>query len=105
VKLARRHEGCYFHPTHTTGETFTKIGRNLIREREYMSDISAPPKLLPFVPVERFDLPAEDLQRPIWEIFRELGSQIPEEEIAKLPSDGAERLDHYLYGATQQETG
>lgn len=41
--------------------------------------------------------------RPIWEIFAELSAQVPAEEWRKLPSDGAEQHDHYLYGAPKKE--
>ena len=37
--------------------------------------------------------------RPIWEIITELSDEIPSEEWAKLPTDGAEQHDHYLYGS------
>lgn len=40
--------------------------------------------------------------RPIWEIIVELSSQIPLEEWAKLPADGAEQHDHYLYGSPKR---
>jgi predicted KAP-like P-loop ATPase len=39
---------------------------------------------------------------PIWEIFEQLSQQIPIEEWSKLPSDGAEQHDHYLYGAPKR---
>lgn len=41
--------------------------------------------------------------RPIWEVITEISSQIPEEEWAKLPSDGAINHDHYLYGAPKKK--
>ncbi len=41
--------------------------------------------------------------RPIWEVITEISSQIPEEEWAKLPSDGSSNHDHYLYGASKKE--
>ncbi len=41
--------------------------------------------------------PPESTRRPISEIFEELSSQIPLEEWAELPRDGAEQHDHYLY--------
>lgn len=41
--------------------------------------------------------------RPIWEIFEQLSQQIPIEEWSKLPSDGAEQHDHYLYGAPKRK--
>jgi hypothetical protein len=40
--------------------------------------------------------------RPIWEIIQELSSQIPIEEWAELPADGAEQHDHYLYGSPKR---
>jgi len=46
--------------------------------------------------------PAESRRRPISEIFEELSSQIPHEEWAELPRDGAEQHDHYLYGSPKR---
>jgi len=40
--------------------------------------------------------------RPIWEIIAELSSEVPMEEWAKLPTDGAEQHDHYLYGSPKR---
>ena len=40
--------------------------------------------------------------RPIWEVIAEISSQVPDEEWAKLPTDGAENHDHYLYGAPKK---
>jgi Tfp pilus assembly protein PilN len=50
---------------------------------------------------ERLALP-ESTRRPISEIFEELSSQIPIEEWAELPQDGAEQHDHYLYGSPKR---
>lgn len=41
--------------------------------------------------------------RPIWEVIAEISSQVPDEEWAKLPADGAENHDHYLYGAPKKQ--
>lgn len=41
--------------------------------------------------------------RPIWEVITEISSQVPEEEWAKLPSDGSINHDHYLYGSPKKE--
>ncbi len=41
--------------------------------------------------------------RPIWEVIAEISSRVPEEEWAKLPADGAENHDHYLYGAPKKQ--
>jgi hypothetical protein len=40
--------------------------------------------------------------RPLWEIAQEISSQIPVEEWKKLPPDGAEQHDHYLYGSLKK---
>jgi hypothetical protein len=40
--------------------------------------------------------------RPLWEIAEEISSQVPLEEWAKLPGDGAEQHDHYLYGSPKK---
>jgi Arc/MetJ-type ribon-helix-helix transcriptional regulator len=42
--------------------------------------------------------PAAPTHKPIWEEIYELTASIPDEEFLKLPVDGAEQLDHYLYG-------
>jgi hypothetical protein len=36
--------------------------------------------------------------KPFWQWIVELGESIPAEEWAKVPTDGAKNLDHYLYG-------
>lgn len=46
--------------------------------------------------------PCESKRRPISEIFVELSSQIPLEEWAELPRDGAEQHDHYLYSSPKR---
>jgi hypothetical protein len=48
--------------------------------------------------------PAEVVQpvsdgKPLWQAIVELGESVPEEEWAKVPTDGARNLHHYLYGA------
>jgi len=41
--------------------------------------------------------------KPIWELFEEFTKDIPEDVLAKLPTDGAVQHDHYLYGSPKQE--
>ena len=41
-------------------------------------------------------------RKPIWQVADELRESIPEEEWAKLPVDGAEQLDHYIYGSPKR---
>ncbi len=40
--------------------------------------------------------------RSIWEVIREITADVPDEEWAKLPTDGAEQHDHYLYGTPKK---
>jgi hypothetical protein len=48
------------------------------------------------------DAPADSAQqpesRPIWELIQDNMKDVPPEEFAKLPTDGAKEHDHYLYG-------
>jgi len=41
--------------------------------------------------------------RPLWEIAEEISAQVPIEEWEKLPADGAEQHDHYLYGSPKKD--
>ena len=36
--------------------------------------------------------------KPFWEIAEELFAAIPDEALARLPTDGAAQHDHYIYG-------
>lgn len=51
---------------------------------------------------QRHVLP-EQIHQPIWEKIREIAKQVPEEEWDRLPADGAEQHDHYLYGVPKRE--
>ena len=46
--------------------------------------------------------PAAPGHKPIWEVFEEITASIPEEEWARLPTDGAEQHDHYIYGTPKR---
>lgn len=39
----------------------------------------------------------------LWEKIVARGKRIPDEELARIPTDGARNLDHYLYGAPKQD--
>ena len=41
--------------------------------------------------------------RPLWEIAEEISAEVPLEEWEKLPADGAEQHDHYLYGSPKRD--
>ena len=36
--------------------------------------------------------------RPIWEVILDNMKDVPPEDLAQLPKDGATEIDHYLYG-------
>ena len=40
----------------------------------------------------------------IWEVAEELFGAIPDEELARLPTDGAAQHDHYIYGIPKRPT-
>ena len=44
------------------------------------------------------EIPFDSSAKPIWQRFAEIASMIPDDELRKLPVDGAERLEEYLYG-------
>ena len=44
-----------------------------------------------------------DDSQAIWEIVAGIGASVPIDEWAKVPSDFAENLDHYLYGTPKRE--
>lgn len=42
--------------------------------------------------------------KPLWEQILEMTAEVPDEEWAKLPTDGAEQHDHYIYGTPKRPT-
>jgi Arc/MetJ-type ribon-helix-helix transcriptional regulator len=45
---------------------------------------------------------AAQARKPIWEEILEMTADIPDEEFDKLPVDGAEQHDHYIYGTPKR---
>ncbi len=45
--------------------------------------------------------PAE-IYQPIWKLFAEAFKDVPEEELERLPTDGATQHDHYIYGTPKR---
>ena len=43
-----------------------------------------------------------EARQPIWEAFIEASLEIPEEELDRLPPDGAAQHDHYIYGTPKR---
>jgi hypothetical protein len=46
--------------------------------------------------------PAPARRKRIWEVAEDLRRSVPAEEWAKLPADGAEQHDHYIYGTPKR---
>ena len=40
--------------------------------------------------------------KPIWEVIEEIVADLPESVLEKLPVDGAEQHDHYIYGTPKR---
>ena len=53
-------------------------------------------KILADAPVSRASQKCES--RPIWDVILDNMKDVPREEFAKLPNDGASERDRYIYG-------
>jgi hypothetical protein len=51
---------------------------------------------------EALAAPAAQRRKRIWEVAEEIRRSIPAEEWDKLPVDGAEQHDHYIYGVPKR---
>jgi Arc/MetJ-type ribon-helix-helix transcriptional regulator len=76
-------------------DAMAEAARLLLR-REPAGDGATSPAAMPESPAGS--------PKPIWEVVDELRKAVPPEEFAKLPKDGAEQLDHYLYGSPKRPT-
>ena len=56
----------------------------------------------PSLPASFDDAVATAKPKPIWEIIKERADALPDELVAKLPTDGAEQHDHYIYGTPKK---
>jgi Arc/MetJ-type ribon-helix-helix transcriptional regulator len=43
-----------------------------------------------------------EVDLPVWETISRLGQQVPDDELADVPTDFARNLKHYLYGAPKE---
>jgi hypothetical protein len=41
--------------------------------------------------------------RPVWEIILDNMKNVPPEDLADLPKDGASQIDHYIYGQPKRD--
>ncbi len=53
-------------------------------------------KILEFV--EAFEPP----RRTLWDMIRERVARIPEDVLERMPTDGSENHDHYIYGTPKK---
>jgi len=89
------------------GERFV---RSVVRDGRYASEAEVVDEALRLL--EQHDQNAKEAQpeeiipqrKRIWEVAEELRKSIPDEEWAKLPVDGAEQHDHYIYGLPKRPT-
>jgi hypothetical protein len=56
------------------------------------------------VPDARDEVEGNPAHQTLWEMIQELAAGVPDEEFLKLPVDGAEQLDHYIYGSPKRPT-
>jgi putative addiction module CopG family antidote len=80
-------------------EVITEAVR-LLRQRDEHAEEAEPQADKDVVP----ETPQASRKKPIWEVAEELSQSIPQEEWAKLPIDGAQQLDHYIYGSPKRPT-
>jgi Arc/MetJ-type ribon-helix-helix transcriptional regulator len=73
-------------------EAMTEAARRLLRD---IAQERATP-----TPARQPD--AAQARKPIWEVAAELRKSVPVEEWDKLPVDGAEQHDHYIYGTPKR---
>jgi len=45
---------------------------------------------------------ALEASKPAWLRLVEIGDNLPQEELERLPADASENLDHYLYGTPRK---
>ncbi len=64
-----------------------------------------PPVKLAFSPLETPQVvpQAAKTGKSIWQIAEDFTQDLPATELAKLPIDGAEQHDHYIYGTLKVE--
>jgi Arc/MetJ-type ribon-helix-helix transcriptional regulator len=66
-------------------DAMTEATSLLLQRLEHEPDLATTPAIMPTC-------------KPIWKEFADIAGSIPDEEWAKLPVDGAEQHDHYIYG-------
>jgi Ribbon-helix-helix domain len=84
-----------------TGKTVTALIREALEGlQEHVRPVppNGGPNGSPTEPVKA----PEEPHKPIWETFIEASREIPDEELDRLPTDGATQHDHYIYGVPKR---
>ena len=42
--------------------------------------------------------------RPVWQMVEELLKNIPAEDLERMPTDGSDQHDHYIYGTPKRKS-
>jgi hypothetical protein len=77
-----------------------KRKKNRIKVREEEERRKTLSLLEQAAPVSPVNTPEDD--RPLSAMFAEIWADMPDEVLAKLPGDGADQHDHYIYGTTKR---
>jgi len=48
-------------------------------------------------------LESQSARRQIWEVIADNMKQVPQEDLALLPRDGASQIDHYVHGVPKRD--
>jgi Arc/MetJ-type ribon-helix-helix transcriptional regulator len=89
--LAAVHSGHFA----SVDDAMAEAARLLLRQLKHGQEAASPPLATTQEP------PAKAF-KPIWEEIEEITAGIPDEEFLKLPVDGAEQHDHYIYGTPKR---
>ena len=72
----------------------------VVAEKMQILPIEKQQKVLEFV--ESIEETNEPKKQSLLDKLEAISKRVPDEEWAKLPTDGAENIDHYLYGAPKK---
>lgn len=67
---------------------------DLTKENKYLGTCISPEEL-----VRR-----KQADKPVWQMVLEIMKDVPKEEFDKLPTDGSEEHDHYIYGTPKKNS-
>jgi plasmid stability protein len=80
-------------PDEQTAALATKARAHGVSTEEYARQVLA----------RDIEADASEPRRPIWEVIADNMKQVPAEDLALLPRDGASQIDHYVYGVPKRD--